>query len=166
MLFDQRNSLTLQADASEYGLCVLMQEDSSRKLQLVAYMSCQLKPNEVQWAQIEKEALAFCAACSKLDLWLYGKAVTVHLEHEALETIFKNSKLLAKAPKCLQRIMFRLQRCAIHHLYRKGSFLVVADTVADHFETHLLQAPISEQTQIDSAESKRDKKKAQWQACQ
>ena len=101
-----------------------MQADSSGKLQPVAYMSCQLKPNEVQWAQIEKEALAICAACTKWDLWLYGKAVTVHSDHQALETIFK--KPLAKAPKRLQRIMFRLQRYTINVIYRKGTSLVLA----------------------------------------
>ena len=127
--FDQTKPVTLQVDASDYGLGgALLQEDSSGKLQPVAYMSCQLKPNEVQWAQIEKEALAICAACTKWDLWLYGKRVTVHSDHQALETIFK--KPLAKAPKRLQRIMFRLQRYSIHVVYRKGSSLVLADTLS------------------------------------
>ena len=127
--FDQHKPVTLQVDASDYGLGgALMQADSSGKLQPVAYMSCQLKPNEVQWAQIEKEALAICAACTKWDLWLYGKAVTVHSDHQALETIFK--KPLAKAPKRLQRIMFRLQRYTINVIYRKGTSLVLADTLS------------------------------------
>ena len=127
--FDQQKPVTLQVDASDYGLGgALLQEDSSGKLQPVAYMSCQLKSNEVQWAQIEKEALAICAACHKWDLWLYGKKVTVHSDHQALETIFK--KPLAKAPKRLQRIMFRLQRYAINVTYRKGSSLVLADTLS------------------------------------
>ena len=127
--FDQHKPVTLQVDASDYGLGgALMQADSSGKLQPVAYMSCQLKPNEVQWAQIEKEALAICAACTKWDLWLNGKAVTVHSDHQALETIFK--KPLAKAPKRLQRIMFRLQRYTINVIYRKGTSLVLADTLS------------------------------------
>ena len=127
--FDQHKPVTLQVDASDYGLGgALMQADSSGKLQPVAYMSCQLKPNEVQWAQIEKEALAICAACTKWDLWLYGKAVTVHSDHQALETIFK--KPLAKAPKRLQRIMFRLQRYTINVIYLKGTSLVLADTLS------------------------------------
>ena len=91
-------------------------------------MSCQLKPNEVQWAQIEKEALAICEACHKWYLWLYGKAIIVHSDNQALETIFK--KPLAKAPKRLQRIMFRLQRYSIQVVYRKGSSLVLADTLS------------------------------------
>ena len=104
--FDQQKPVTLQVDASNYELRgALLQENTSGKLLPVAYMSCQLKPNKVQWAQIEKEALAICAACHKWDLWLYDKAIIVHSDHQALETIFK--KPLEKAPKCLQRIMFR-----------------------------------------------------------
>ena len=94
----------------------------------MAYMSCQLKPNEVQWAQIEKEALAICAACHKWDLWLYGKAIIVYSNHQALETIF--NKPLAKAPKRLPHIMFRLQRYSIQVVYFKGSSLVLADTLS------------------------------------
>ena len=67
--FEQQKPVTLQVDASDYGLGgALLQEYSSGKLQPVANMSCQLKPNEVQWAQIEKEALAICAAYHKWDL--------------------------------------------------------------------------------------------------
>ena len=54
-----------------------------------------MRPNEVLWAQIEKETLAICAACEKWDLWLYGKQITIHTDHQPLETIFK--KPLANA---------------------------------------------------------------------
>ena len=61
--FDLRKPITLQVDASETGLGgALLQPDSTGKLQPVAFMSCQLKLNEALWAQIEKEALAICAA--------------------------------------------------------------------------------------------------------
>ena len=127
--FDCSQPVTLQVDASDFGLRgALLQPDSAGKLQPVAYMSCQLKPNELFWAQIEKEALAICAACARWDLWLYGKTVTVHSDHQALETIFK--KPLAKVPKRLQKIMLRLQRYNIRVEYRKGSSLVLADTLS------------------------------------
>ena len=90
--FDLRKPVTLQVDASDFGLAgALLQPDSTGKLRPVAYKSCQLKPNEILWAKIEKEALAICAAYAKLDLWLYGKSVTVHSDHQALETIFKKA---------------------------------------------------------------------------
>jgi hypothetical protein len=74
-----------------------------------------MRPNEILWAQIEKETLAICAACEKWDLWLYGKQITVHTDHQALETIFK--KTPSKAPKRLQRLMMRLKRYSINVVY-------------------------------------------------
>ena len=96
--FDQHKPVTLQVDASDYGLGgALMQADSSGKLQPVAYMSCQLKPSEVQWAQIEKEALAICAACTKWDLWLYGKARS--LSTQIIRRWKPSSKSLLRKPR-------------------------------------------------------------------
>ena len=110
--FNTEKPVVLQVDASDSGLgVVLLQPDATGKLQPVSFTSCQLKPNEVLWAQIEKEALAICAACKKWDLWLYGKEISVHSDHQPLEIIFK--KPLAKAPKRLQKIMLRLQRSAL-----------------------------------------------------
>ena len=87
-------------DASETGLgAALLQPDEDKKLKPVAFRSCLMKQNEILWAQIEKETLAICAACEKWDLWLFGKVITIHSDHEPLETIFKRP--LAKAPKRL-----------------------------------------------------------------
>ena len=88
----------------------------------------QMRPNEILWAQIEKETLAICAACEKWDLWLYGKRITVHTDHQPLQTIFK--KALAKAPKRLQKLMMRLQRYSTDIIYKKGSSLVIADALS------------------------------------
>ena len=64
--FNTEKPVVLQVDASDSGLGgVLLQPDATGKLQPVSFTSCQLKPNEVLWAQIEKEALAICAACKK-----------------------------------------------------------------------------------------------------
>ena len=61
--FDVREPVTLQVDTSEFVLGgALLQPDAFGKLQPVSYMSCRLKPNEVLWAHIEKDALALCAA--------------------------------------------------------------------------------------------------------
>ena len=127
--FDDSKPIVLQVDASETGLGgVMMQPTDQGKFQPVAYTSSTMRPNEILWAQIEKETLAICAACEKWDLWLYGKKVTIHTDHQPLETIFK--KPLAKAPKRLQRLMMRLQRYSLDVVYKKGSSLVLADTLS------------------------------------
>ena len=69
----------------------LLQPDATGKLQPVSFTSCQLKPNKVLWAQTEKEVLAICTACKRWDLWLYGKEIVVHSDHQPLEIIFKKT---------------------------------------------------------------------------
>ena len=127
--FNPDTPITLQVDASESSLgSSLLQPNDQGKLQPVAFASSQMRPNEVMWAQIEKETLAICAACEKWDLWLYGKQVNVHSDHQPFEPIFK--KPLAKAPKRLQKLMLRLQRYSLNVTYKKGSSLVLADTLS------------------------------------
>ena len=157
--FDRTKPITLQVDASESGLggALLQPCESTAKLKPVAYMSCQMRKNEVAWAQIEKETLAICAACEKWNLWLYGRDIEVHSDHQPLETIFK--KPLAKAPKRLQRLMMRLQRYNIKVVYKKGSSLVLADTLSraplsgsDHKESSFDVFRV-EVEQLDSCEN-------------
>ena len=85
-------------------------------------------PNEEPWAQIEKECLAIVAACDKWDLWIYGQQVNVHTDHQPLKTIFK--KPLHAAPRGLQKMMMRLQRYNINVTYKKGTSLLLADTLS------------------------------------
>ena len=127
--FDPKKPIILQVDASESGLGgAMLQPTDHGRLQPVAYTSSTMRPNEVLWAQIEKEILAICAACEKWDLWLYGKQITIHTDHQPLETIFK--KPLSEAPRGLQRLLMRLQRYDIDVVYKKGSSLVLAYTLS------------------------------------
>ena len=67
-----------------------------------------------------------------MDKWhqyQYGKHdITVHTDHQPLETIFKKS--LSKAPRRLQRMMLKLQRYQFTVRYKKGKELYVADTLS------------------------------------
>ena len=67
-----------------------------------------------------------------MDKWhqyLYGKHdITVHTDHQPLETIFK--KPLSKAPRRLQRMMLKLQKYQFTVRYKKGKELYVADTLS------------------------------------
>lgn len=127
--FDNNRPVTLQVDASQGGLGgALLQPNDSGDLQPVAYTSCTLRPNEELWAQIEKECLAIVSACDKWDLWIYGREVNVHTDHQPLETIFK--KPLHSAPRRLQKMLMRLQRYKIKATYKKGTSLMLADTLS------------------------------------
>ena len=60
---------------------------------------------------------------------MYGKSgITVHIDHQPLETIFK--KPLSKAPRRLQRMMLKLQQYQFTVRYKKGKELYVADTLS------------------------------------
>ena len=127
--FDHTRPVTLQVDASQGGLgAALLQPNDSGDLQPVAYTSCKMRPNEEMWAQIEKECLAIVSACDKWDLRIYGRQVNVHTDHQPLETIFK--KPLHAAPRRLQKMMMRLQRYNIKVSYKKGTSLLLADTLS------------------------------------
>ena len=116
--FDPTKPIILQVDASEKVLGGEMLEPADHgRLQPVAYTSSTMRPNEVLLAQIEKETLAMCTSCEKWDQWLYGKQITIHTDHQPLETIFK--KPLFKAPRRLQRLLMRLQRYNIDVVYEK-----------------------------------------------
>ena len=65
----------------------------------------------------------------KCHQYLYEKKeITVHTDHQPLETIFK--KLLSKASRRLQRMMLKLQRYQFTVRYKKGKELYVADTLS------------------------------------
>ena len=113
--FNVNAPVILQVDASERGLgAALLQPASdttgscSTEWQPVAFSSSSLSPTEQRYVQIEKETLAIVHAFHKFDQLLFGKSdVTVHSDHQPLETIFKRP--LASARRRLQSMMLALQ---------------------------------------------------------
>ena len=88
--FDPNKEITLQTDASEHALGdALLQPNSNGKLQPIAFMFCQMRPNKRMWAQIEKETLAICAACEK---WDYGCMVLASIFTETISPWKQSSK--------------------------------------------------------------------------
>ena len=83
----------LQVDASEDAIGgVLLQND-----QPVCFTSHTLNSTEKTYAQIEKERLAIVSCMDRWHQYPYGTHdITVHTDHQLLETIFK--KPLSKAP--------------------------------------------------------------------
>ena len=142
--FDVNAPAVLQVDASEYGLgAALLQPAKSPNRttevnwQPVAFSSSSLTATEQRYAQIEKETLAIVHAFRKFDQLLFGKSeITVYSDHKPLETIFKRP--LASAPRRLQSMMLTLQRYSFTVEYRKGSSLLIADTLS--------RAPLLEKT--------------------
>lgn len=122
--YNVNEDVKLQADASSYALgAALFQAD-----QPVAYASRSLTKAELNYPQIEKEALAIRFACKKYHEYIYGKKLTVETDHKPLETIFK--KPISNAPPRLQRILLEIAPYAPTVIYRKGETMYVADTLS------------------------------------
>ena len=116
--YDVTAPVILQVDASDYGLGAALLQPIKHQgsctldescLQPVAYSSKILTPTEQRYAQIEKECLAIVEAFNKSNQLLLGKSdITVHTDHQPLESIFQ--KDVASASKRLQKMMLFLQR--------------------------------------------------------
>lgn len=116
---------------------------------------------ETNYAQIEKEMLAIVFAVERFEQYTYGRRVLVQTDHKPLECIYKKS--LISAPKRLQRMLLRLQKFDLILTYKKGTEMVLANTLSRAYskdreqgETardteviHMVQyLPVCEQTQV------------------
>ena len=123
--YDPSSPVTLQVDTSENAIGGVLLQDNEP----VCFTSHTLSVTERNYAQIEKECLAIVTCMHKWHQYLYGKSnITVHTDHQPLETIFK--KPLSLAPRRLQRMMLKLQRYQFTVSYKKGKELYVADTLS------------------------------------
>jgi len=120
--YDLQEEVTVQCDASEYGLGAALLQNG----QPVAFASRSLSQTERQYAQIEKECLAIVFSCERFSQYLAGRVkITVESDHKPLQSIFQKSIL--SAPCRLQRMMLRLQRFNIEVKYKPGAQMYVAD---------------------------------------
>jgi transposase InsO family protein len=125
--FDPSKPITLQVDASKYGLgAALLQEGKP-----VAFASKSLNATEENYAQIEKELYAILFGCRRFHQYLYGHQVTVQSDHKPLESIMK--KPLSVAPPRLQRMLLQLQKYDIEVVHVPGKDIPVADALSRKF---------------------------------
>ena len=125
--YDRCKPLVLQVDSSKDGLGAVMLQDGRP----VEYASRNLRSNEKNWPQIDKEALAVIWALEKFDQYTYARPVEIHNDHKPLETIFK--KAVNQASRRMQGLMIRLFRYNTTFTWVKGSELYLADTLSRAF---------------------------------
>lgn len=123
-IFNDKKDLTLENDASEYGLgSVLLQEGKP-----LGFASRTLTSAEQNYAQIEKEMLAVTFGLKKFHQFTYGRPVNVITDHKPLVSISK--KPLCKAPKRLQSMFLKAQEYDYELSYLPGSELVISDCLS------------------------------------
>ncbi|KAK4328345.1 hypothetical protein Pmani_001242 [Petrolisthes manimaculis] len=130
--YDPRLPVTLQCDASNYGLgAAILQEGKP-----VAYASRSLTSAEKNYAQIEKEMLAIVFATHRFDQLIYGlPVIQVQTDHKPLESILRRP--INDAPnKRLQSMMLKLQRYNLDTHYVSGKHVKIADTLSRQLPSH------------------------------
>ena len=114
---DPGAEVTLQCDASEYGLGATLLQGG----QPVAFASRTLSRTERNYAQLEKECLVIVFGWQRFDQYLARK------------------KPIHAAPCRLQRMLLRLLRYNLDVIYKKGSLMYLVD--------HLSRAPLDQENE-------------------
>lgn len=128
--YSPKKETMVSADASSYGLgAVLLQRQTDGRWRPVVYISRSLTPTEVQYAQIEKEALAATWACERLSSYLLGLEFTVRTDHKPLISLL-GSRSLDDLPPRILRFRLRLLRFNYKIIHVPGKQLVTADTLS------------------------------------
>ena len=136
--YDPQKSLTVENDASEYGIGSAMYQDGKP----IAFASRSLNQAERNYAQIEKEMLAVLFGLEKFHYYTFGRHVNVITDHKPLEAIVK--KPLSKAPKRLQSLLLKSQKYDYTVTYKPGKSIPVADALS--------RAPLNDQQRVTTDE--------------
>ena len=97
--YDGTQPLTIQTDASEYGLGTALLQNNRP----IAFASKTLTDVETRCANIEHECLSVVFGLDKFHSYIYGRHITVFNDHKPLEMITK--KPIYAAPPRLQRML-------------------------------------------------------------
>ena len=106
-----------------------LQKQPDGELKPISYISRSLTPTELQYAQIEKEALAFTWACERFCDYLVGIPFHINTDHKPLVPLF-SSKKLDELPIRVQRFRLRMMRFSFTISHVPGQSLLVADTLS------------------------------------
>lgn len=128
-LYNPNQELKLSADASSYGLGMVLLQKEEEQWKPVAYASCSLTPTEQRYAQLEKETLGLTWGCERFKDFLIGHHFHLETDHKALVTLLGIQEL-AELPPRIQRFRMRLMRYNYTITHTAGKTLLTADTLS------------------------------------
>ncbi|XP_037871610.1 uncharacterized protein K02A2.6-like [Bombyx mori] len=129
--FDEKRPLYLACDASEKGLgAVLFHKDSNIE-QPIAFASRKLRPAEMKYSVIDREALAIVFGIKKFDQYLRGTKFNLVTDHKPLIHIMGAHRNLPKlANNRLVRWALVVGSYQYDIYYRKGENNTLADCLS------------------------------------
>ena len=93
-MYNRDQSLFLACDASEKGLgASITQHNAEGQEQVIEYDSKSLTKAEVNYSQIEKQALSIINGIQKFPHYLLGRHFTLRTDHRPLVTIFNATRI-------------------------------------------------------------------------
>uniref|UniRef100_A0A0K0EA36 Reverse transcriptase domain-containing protein n=1 Tax=Strongyloides stercoralis TaxID=6248 RepID=A0A0K0EA36_STRER len=124
---DLEKNFIVHTDASEEAIGgVLLQEDSEKRIRIIAYTSRTLRDVEKRWQITEKEALAVVFAVRKFHHYIWGKVTDVYTDQCAVVSI-KNAK---ENQTKLRRYQLTLMAYNLNIYYKEGKRNVLADLMS------------------------------------
>ena len=122
--YDRTQPLTIQTDASEYGLGAALLQNNRP----IAFASKTLTDMETRYANIEHKCLSVVFGLEKFHTYIYGRHITVFNDHKTLEMITK--KPIHVASPRVQRMLLQLQKYDYTLIYKPGKELTLADRLS------------------------------------
>ena len=122
--FDPTKPTIIETDASLKGLGAVLIQDGKP----IKFLSKSLTQTESNYSNIERELLAVLFACEKLHVYVFGRTITIHTDHQPLESIFR--KPISLAPARLQRMLLRMRMYSLQVKYVGAKSVLVADTLS------------------------------------
>ena len=128
-MYNQDAQTKISADASAYGLGVVLLQRQDEVWKPVAYASKSMTETERRYSQIEKEALALVWACEKFEDYVLGKEIQLETDHKPLVPLLGKTHLDCLPPRILC-FRLRLMRFSYTIQHVPGKELYTADALS------------------------------------
>lgn len=128
IIADQERPFMIHADASDFAIGAVLEQDQGKGLQPVAYLSKKLNSAQCSYTVYEKELLAIVTALREWKHYLLGTPhrIEVITDHKPLEWVAKQPALKDRVARWID--FLQLFNPYIH--YRSGKENVVADCLS------------------------------------
>ena len=132
-LFDSKLETSIETDASSYGIAAVLMQKHIDGWHPVQFASRTLHASEVNYSQIEREALSVLFGCERFRQFLLGTKFVIKNDHKPLlKLLNSNSGLNTNCSARLQRWKLRLSQFNYEFCYIKGEDNVNSDFFSRH----------------------------------